>query len=125
MITSVPAGIVEAFPPAFTTTPAPSNPGVAGSSGRTGYFPSIWFRAAGLIGAARICTSTSSGAGVGHGRDSTRNTSAGFPCLSYTAAFIVLLIVRAQRLPHASASNLQTGARIALFGLAIHVFLAA
>jgi len=36
-----------------------------------------------------------------------------------------LLIVRSPRHPHASASNLQTGARIALFGLAINVLLAA
>ena len=37
----------------------------------------------------------------------------------------MLLIVRSPRHPHASASNLQTGARIALFGLAINVLLAA
>ena len=41
------------------------------------------------------------------------------------AAFIVLLIISSPRHPHASTSNLQTGARIAMFGLAINVLLAA
>src|SRR6266478_2343447 len=41
------------------------------------------------------------------------------------AAFIVLLIISSPRHPQASTSNLQTGARIAMFGLAINVLLAA
>src|SRR5206468_12890587 len=116
-----------------TTIPAPSNPGVAGSSARTGYFPSIWFKSAGLIGAARIFTITSPAAGVGHGRDSTRNTSAGFPCVSYTAAFIVFMMSSSQH-PHASANNpqthrspgglsssaWQTATRVALFGMVVN-----
>src|SRR5882762_2211409 len=115
------------------TIPAPSNPGVAGSGARTGYFPSIWFKSAGLIGAARIFTITSPAAGVGHGRDSTCNTSAGFPCVSYTAAFIVFMMSSPQH-PQASANNLQTrrppggmtssawqtGARVALFGMIVN-----
>jgi len=76
---------------------------------------------------------TSPAAGVGHGRDSTRNTSAGIPCVSYTAAFIVFMMSPSQN-PHASAddlqirrppggmtsSALQTGARVALFGMIVN-----
>ena len=68
--------------PVSTTTPAPSKPGVAGRGNRIGYFPSIWFKSAGLIGAARIATITSSGAQIGHGSLRTCKTSAGFPCAS-------------------------------------------
>src|SRR4029077_2218933 len=45
-----------------------------------------------LIGAARIFTTASPLAGVGESRDSTRKTYAGFPCVSYTAAFIFFFI---------------------------------
>src|SRR4030095_1161148 len=87
----------------------------------------------GLIGAARIFTTTSPAVGAGHGLDSTCNTSAGFPCVSYTAAFIVFMICALQH-PQASANNLQTrrspggmtssawetAARVALFGMVVH-----
>src|SRR4030095_13760706 len=59
------------------------------------------------MGAARIFTITSPAAGIGHGRDSTCNTSAGFPCVSYTAAFIVFMMSSPQH-PQASGNNLQT-----------------
>src|SRR5207244_6096721 len=76
---------------------------------------------------------TSPEAGVGHGRDSTCNTSAGFPCVSYTAAFIVFMMPSPQH-PQASADNLQTrrspggmtssawqtAARVALFGMVVN-----
>src|SRR6267143_1331565 len=132
-ITNAPTATFVTSGSTSATIPAPSNPGVAGSCARTGYFPSIWFKSAGLIGAARIFTITSPAAGVGHGRDSTCNTSAGFPCVSYTAAFIVSMMSSPQK-PQASANNLQTrrqpggmtssalrtATRVALFGMIVN-----
>src|SRR5262249_242003 len=134
-ITNAPTATLVTSGATSATTPAPSNPGVAGNSARTGYFPSIWFKSAGLTGAARIFTITSPAAGVGHGCDSTRKTSAGFPCVSYTAALIVFFIGMAlPQNPHASADNLQTrrspvgitasawqsATRVALFGMIVN-----
>src|SRR5262249_2173349 len=107
-ITNAPTATLVTSGATSATTPAPSNPGVAGNSACTGYFPSIWFKSAGLTGAARIFTITSPAAGAGHGCDSTRKTSAGFPSVSYTAALIVFMISSPQH-PHASADHLQTG----------------
>ena len=81
-ITSAPIWISRTADPSSTTVPAPSIPGVAGNAGRIGYFPSIAFRSAGLIGAAAIFTTTSSGAGSGQGCSTIRSTSAGSPCVS-------------------------------------------
>src|SRR5207247_6265961 len=91
-MTTSPTATFVTFAPTSATTPAPSNPGVAGNSARTGYFPSIWFKSAGLIGAARIVTTASPAAGAGHGRDSQGNTSGRFRWVSYTAAFLVLIL---------------------------------
>src|SRR5262245_18077298 len=76
---------------------------------------------------------TSPAAGVGHGRDSTDKTSAGFPCVSYTAALILFMMSSLQN-PHASANNLQTvrspggmtssawqtAPRVAVFGMVVN-----
>ena len=81
-MTGAPVSKFLTFAPSSAMTPAPSKPGVAGKVGRSGYFPSIAFKSAGFIGAARISTTTSSGAGFGQGCVSTRRTSVGFPCVS-------------------------------------------
>jgi hypothetical protein len=68
------------FLPTSEIIPEPSKPGIAGTSRLPGYFPSIAFKSAGLMGAACIATTTWSGLGRGHDCISIRKTSAGFPC---------------------------------------------
>src|SRR5205085_4547987 len=74
-------------PPDFSTTPTPSNPGVAGSGGFSPYLPWTYITSDGLIGLASIRTSTSPRAGTGGGTSRTWSTSAGGPNRSNTMAF--------------------------------------
>src|SRR5256714_6906861 len=120
-ITSEPIVSLLTFLPNSATIPEPSNPGTAGTSRLPGYFPSIAIRPAGMNGAAVIPTTTASGPALGQGRDSTRKTSAGFPCAEYTATLIVSLRMNAHPTAGTAASNLQAGARLALVGLAVNV----
>src|SRR4029077_7596626 len=66
-ITSEPIVSLLTFSPSSDTIPEPSKPGTAGTSRFPGYFPSIAFKSAGLIGAACISTTTSLAPGLGHG----------------------------------------------------------
>src|SRR6185312_11557276 len=80
------------------------------------------------IGAASICTNTWSGSGVGHGCSIIFRTSSGFPCVSYTTTLIVFFTRMSSALhptSNVAASNLQTGARVALFGMIVNLVFAA
>jgi hypothetical protein len=79
--------------PTFSTIPAPSEPGVVGNTGRTGYFPSMKFKSAGLMGAAIVRHNTSPACGGGTSTSSTRATRDGSPWEWKTMALTLMLTV--------------------------------
>lgn len=67
--------------PAERTRATPSKPAIAGKGGLTGYFPSTMLTSEGLIGAAKMSRSSSSGMQDGSiSSCSTCSTSLGAPC---------------------------------------------
>ena len=124
-MTCAPTAIPLTPSPTASTIPAPSKPGVAGRGKRIGYLPSIWFRSAGLIGAATTPDERFPGSGLAQRlllqaqnllRFSVRLVDNGFNTFAHSMA------------PHPNANtpagNLQSGARVALLGMAANVVLA-
>ena len=79
-MTCVPTVSSRTAAPIFSTTPAPSNPGVAGSGGRIGYFPFDLVQVGGIDRRGSTRTSASSAPISGIDCSSKRKTSSGFPC---------------------------------------------
>src|SRR5205814_1376334 len=77
-------------PPDSSTTPTPSKPGVAGSTGLRPYCPRMNSKSDGLTGLASIRTRTWPRAGFGSGRSRTWSTCSGSPQRSNTMAFILV-----------------------------------